>query len=85
MPAIEVRQRTVYRAPSRGRTFLTAKAAARSEAATMLSRKYAAERPEYDDIGRMTYPGFHWSADEHLVRVHARLVRLILKRLKESQ
>lgn len=85
MPAIEIHQRTVYRSPSSRRSFLTAKAAARSEAAMLIKRKYPTESPEYGDYGMMYYPGFHWSEDERLLRVHGRLVRIILRKLNGGQ
>jgi hypothetical protein len=85
MPGIEAIHRTVYRSPSSRRSFLTAKAAARSEAAMLIKRKYPSESPEYGDYGMIHYPGFHWSEDERLQRVHDRLVRMILRRLKEAQ
>ena len=84
MPAIEVHQRTVYRSPSSRRSFLTAKAAARSEAAMLIKRKYPSESLEYGDYGMIHYPGFHWSEDERLQRVHERLVRAILRKMKEG-
>lgn len=85
MPAIESHQRIVYRSPSSRRSFLTPKAAARSEAAMLIKRKYPTESPEYGNYGMIEYPGFHWSEDERLQRVHDRLVRMILRRLKEGQ
>jgi len=44
MARIEPISRTVYRAPTAGRTYLTARAAANREAAAMLARKYPTER-----------------------------------------
>jgi hypothetical protein len=84
MALIESYQRIVYRSPSSRRVFMTAKAAARSEAAMMIKRKYPSERMEYGDFGMVTYPGFHWSEDERLQRVHERLVRIILRKMKEG-
>jgi hypothetical protein len=85
MARIEATTRTVYRAPTKGRSYLTAKSAANGEAAAMLGKKYPSERPEYeDDFGRCTYPGFHWREDERLMRVHARLARIILRHIRKS-
>lgn len=81
MPMIETLQRVVYRSPSRGRAYFTAKAAAKAEANCMLAKKYPSEKPAYED-GFCFDPGYHWSEDERLCRVHARLVRLILKKLR---
>lgn len=84
MPAIEVMQRVVYRSPTSRRTFLTAKSAARSEAAKLIIKKYPTENAEYEN-GFCYYSGFHWREDEQLVRVHARLVRLIMRRLRQPE
>ncbi|MDP9651673.1 hypothetical protein [Paraburkholderia caledonica] len=84
MPEIQAIQRTVYRSPSSRRSFLTPKAAARSEAAMLIKRKYPTESPEYGNYGMIEYPGFHWSEDERLQRVHERLVRMILRKMKET-
>ncbi|WP_114153835.1 hypothetical protein [Chromobacterium haemolyticum] len=82
MAAIKAQIRTVYYSPTGRRSYLTAKGAANAEASRMLSKKYPQEQAEYDDFGRITYAGFHWSGDEHLLRVHARLSKLLLKKLR---
>lgn len=84
MSNIEARERIVFRSPSSGRTFLTAKSAARSEAAALLKRKYPTEKAEYED-GFCYYPGFYWAEDERLRRVHDRLVRMILGRFRRGK
>ncbi|WP_082080259.1 hypothetical protein [Cupriavidus basilensis] len=84
MPAILVDVQQVYTAPTKGRRYLTARGAARAEADAMLTRAYPSDQPEYDDMGRCLYGGFHWSSDERLVRVHKRLMRLLLRRLRNS-
>lgn len=81
MPMIETAQRTVYLSPSRGRAYLTAKGAANAEANFMLVKKYPTEKAEYQN-GFCYDRGYHWSEDEFLRRVHERLVRLILKKLR---
>lgn len=83
MARIEQTMRTVYRAPTKGRSYLSARSAADAEARAMLGEKYPSEEAEYES-GRMTYPGYHWSSDERLVRVHKRLSRFILRALRRS-
>ena len=78
---IQAVTRTVYRAPTKGRSYLTPRAAAKAEAAAILREKYPTEKPDYED-GRMEYPGYHWSDDPKLVAIHKRLVRFLLHRLK---
>lgn len=83
MPKIEQIVRTAYRAPTRGRTYLNARSAAKAEAAAMLTDRYPTEQPEYEN-GQCYFPGYHWSADERLLRVHKRLTRLILRALRAT-
>ncbi len=74
---IEVSTVTVYRSPTAGRRFLTARAACAAEARALIKRKYPSEQQEYED-GHMTYPGFHWVTlpnSEKLLRRMTRLVR----------
>ena len=49
MGEIVARQRTVYRAPTAGRDFLTARSAAKKEADALLKKKYPTERAHLDD------------------------------------
>ncbi|MFC0260997.1 hypothetical protein [Achromobacter marplatensis] len=49
----------------------------------MLQDRYPTENAEYED-GHCYYPGFHWSSDERLMRVHKRLTRLILRALRRA-
>ncbi|MFS2103624.1 hypothetical protein [Ralstonia sp. Ralssp135] len=83
MPMIEMQPRVVYVSPSRGRAYLTARGAANAEANRMLARKYPTEKPAYEN-GFCFDPGYHWTEDERLRRVHERLVRLILRKLKSA-
>lgn len=85
MASIKFELALVYFAPTKGRRYLTKRAAANAEARAMLESKYASEEAEFDDEGRMTYPGFHWSNEDRLKRVHERLTRLILRQFKASQ
>lgn len=79
MAKIERISRTVYRAPTAGRTYFTARAAANREAAAMLARKYPTERDDPECGG-----GWHWTQDHTLVKVRERLARLILRDLRRA-
>lgn len=79
MARIEPNSRTVYLAPTAGRTYLTARAAANREAAAMLARKYPTERDDPECGG-----GYHWTQDAHLVKVRQRLARIILRALRRA-
>lgn len=80
MAQINSAQQTVYRSPTAGRRFLTARAAADAEARALIVRKYPTERPAYSaHSGMCEDGGWHWSSDERLVRAQARLSRMILK------
>ncbi|RUR69031.1 hypothetical protein EJP67_18395 [Variovorax guangxiensis] len=83
MSAIQLIQRPVFRAPTKGRDYLTARAAANAEAGAMLARKYPTERAAYEN-GMCYDPGYHWSGDERLVRVHARLSKRIMARFRAA-
>lgn len=83
MSAIQVESRPVYLAPTKGRRYLTAKAAAVAEARSMLNRKYPREEADYEQ-GRMISPGWHWSEDQQHVTAHKRLARMFLKRLRSD-
>ena len=74
--------RQVYRAPTAGRDYFTARAAAHNEASALLKKKYPSERSTTDDFGRIEDPGYHFANDPRLVRVHARLARLLLKQMR---
>lgn len=76
------RIRTVYRAPTAGRDYLTPQAAAHNEAAALLKKKYPSERSTTDDFGRVEDPGYHYTNEPRLVRVHARLTRMLLNQLR---
>ena len=74
--------RTVYRAPTAGRDYFTARAAAHNEAAAMLKRKYPSERSHSDEFGRIEDSGYHFTNEPRLVRVHARLTRRLMKQMR---
>ncbi|WP_334159615.1 hypothetical protein [Achromobacter insolitus] len=79
MARIEPISRTVYHAPTAGRSYFTARAAANREAAAMLARKYPTERDDPECGG-----GWHWTLDQTLVKVRQRLARFILRGLRQS-
>lgn len=85
MGRISTVDRPVYRAPTKGRCFLTAKGAALAEAGAMIAAKYPTEAAEFEDYGRMTYAGFHWTTDERLVRVRKRLAERLLRSFTASR
>lgn len=76
--AVKSMQATVYLAPTKGRRYLTKRSAVRAEAAAMLERKYPTERGDETD----GFHHWHWSDDEQLRKVHARLVQLIARNIK---
>jgi hypothetical protein len=75
---------TVYMAKTKGRRYLTLRAAIHAEASALIANKYPSEQADFDDVGRCTYPGFHWREDENLKRLHARLVRILAKQFKTA-
>lgn len=85
MPMIELANRPVYRAPTKGRCYLTIGSAAKAEASALLEKKYPSERAAYDDSGRCYDQGYHWSSDQRLLAVHARLTAIILRQFRKSQ
>uniref|UniRef100_UPI003341C3B3 hypothetical protein n=1 Tax=Castellaniella defragrans TaxID=75697 RepID=UPI003341C3B3 len=85
MAAIQTKPATAYYAPTKGRRYLTARAAAYGEAAAQLENKHPSEATEYDDFGRITYPGYSWREDERFVRVRQRYARLLLRALHKEQ
>lgn len=82
---ITAHMRRVYRAPTAGRDFLTPYSAANKEAAALIKKKYPSERSVTDEFGRIEDPGWHFTADERLVRLRARVARLLLKKLKSTK
>ena len=82
---ITAHMRKVYRAPSAGRDYLTPYSAANKEAAALIKRKYPTERSVTDDFGRIEDPGWHFTSDPRLVRLHARLTLLLLRQLRSTK
>ena len=80
MSRIQVLAQPVYLAPTKGRRYLTARAAAFAEARAMLDKKYPSELAEWD-VGDA---GWHWSSEDRHKRTYARLARIILKRLRAA-
>lgn len=74
---IEAVTRTVYRAPTKGRSYLTKRAAIRNEAAALIERKHPTERQYIEPDGYCSDPGWHWTAlprHEVLLRRVCRLI-----------
>lgn len=76
--------RKVYHAPTARRDYFTPRAAAHNEASALLKKKYPSERCTTDDLGRIEDPGYHFTNDPRLVRLHARLTRMLLKQLRKN-
>lgn len=84
MAEIKSEQMVVYYAPTKRRRYLSARNAAGAEATAMIAAKYPYEKYEYDEFGNIIYQKFHWTQDPFLVRVHARLTRIILAKFKKE-
>jgi hypothetical protein len=83
MSALRRVERPVYFAPTKGRHYLTARGAAVAEANALLAKKYPTEKPEYEN-GMCYYDGYHWSSEERLLKVHKRVMRILLRNLRRS-
>lgn len=84
MAMIEIVARPVYHAPTKGRSYLTPKAAANNEAGAMLSKKYPPDRCEYEN-GQLISPGWHWTCDERLQKTKERLARMLLRQFRNAR
>lgn len=80
MAEIQIKDRAVWYSPTAKRCFFTKRAAASREASAMIQAKYPTEPMESDEIG-ITFRGWHWSDDDRLRRLHARLTRQIRRAL----
>ena len=74
---IEVLTRTVYRSTTKGRSYLTKSAAITAEARALIAKKHPSERADYDDSGRCTDGGFHWSSLPRSDVIFRRVRRLV--------
>ena len=82
MPAMIIpKTRTVFHAPTKGRSYFTARAAANQEAGAIMSLKYPAQQDERDEFGRPVERAWHWANDDRLRMVRDRLARRILNRM----
>lgn len=81
---ITVSTRKVWFSPSRGRHFLTSRAAIRAEAHAKIIDRYPPERPDYEN-GFLIYPGYHIKHDEpeRYQKILRRLMRLIDKQTEK--
>jgi len=80
---ITTHARTVYRAPTAGRDYLTAKSAAWREADAIIRKRHPNEPA--GDITDGFAPGWRWHEDPHLAKVHARLMRMLLRQLRVNK
>lgn len=81
MSNVKLMRMVAYYSPGKGRRYLTARAAASAEAAAMLKAKYPDEDADYVD-GQQVSSGWNWRMDGSLVKAHARLTRILLKRIR---
>lgn len=81
---IRVSSETVYYAPTARRRYLTARAAAGAEARARIKIKYPTEAGETDECGRVVDPGWHWTSDPRLVRLHERLAKRLLREFRRN-
>lgn len=79
---IERRERPVFYSPRARRHFLTKRAAAHAEATARVIIWYPTEKAEYDDAGRQTFPGSHFTEVPRLVAIRDRLVQRYMRLLK---
>jgi hypothetical protein len=77
---VETRIRRSYFSPTANRSFLTKRAAANAEARALITRKYPTEKPHWMD--GPNGDRWHWTEDERLCLVYARLSKLILRSMK---
>lgn len=77
-------QRTVYRAPTAGRSYLTKRAAIYAEAKALIQERHPTERPESDENGRQYFSGWYWR-DLPRSEVLLRRVMRLVKRAMEPQ
>ncbi len=86
MPEIPRDTRCVYHSPTKGRDYLTLRAACDAEARAQMDKKHPREREQIDfRTGACIDSGWHWSGDAHLVKVYERLARLIRRASKQSK
>ncbi|PLC06382.1 hypothetical protein CY658_04935 [Variovorax sp. RO1] len=83
MTAIQAITRTVWFAPTKRRHYMSPRAAAHAEASARIEKKYPTEKSE-SESGVCYDPGYHWREDQRLLKVHARLARLLLAALRRS-
>lgn len=74
---IQTITRTVYHAPTKGRSYLTKRAAIMNEAKALIERKHPTEKQYFEPEGYCSDPGWHWTdmpRHEVLLRRVCRLV-----------
>jgi hypothetical protein len=75
---IEARTRTVYFSPAANRHFMTLGAAAHKEASKIMEGKYESEKAGPESAG------WHWSNDDKLRALHARVKRRLISRFRRA-
>lgn len=81
MPVRKV-EKTVYYSPAANRHYMTKRGCANGEANARMRAAFPSEQPEYEEYGRMTYPGFHWREDERLIRIAKYLAKRFMRVLR---
>ncbi len=76
---IEATTRTVFRATTKGRTYLTKAAAIKAEARALIEKRHPTEKGEFDGNGYQTDPGWHWMNIHRSDVLYRRVCRLVKK------
>ena len=76
---IEKTTRTVYRATTKGRAYLTKTAAIKAEARALIENRHPTESSEFDGNGYQTDPGWHWTNLNRSDVLYRRVCRLVKK------
>lgn len=69
--------KTIYFSTSRGRSYMSKDSAIKAEARALIKMRHPSEKAEFDELGRMTYSGFHWSSIPRSKVLLRRVCRLV--------
>lgn len=75
----------MYLAPTKGRCYLTKRAAIHAEARALIERKHPTERSYTEPDGYMSDPGWHWTALPRHDVLYRRVVRLVAQAAHPDQ